>query len=155
MGDSEPGFPKPTVYFLQLLRTRSPLHDTWHPVMGHMDLDAHGKAETARACAERELLEETGLRLGDAVVRGFWSLEQVHPYFVQAINAIVLSPRFAVEVTPGWQPRLNDEHSQWRWVSEHDAREAFLWPGQRQAVEEVLVSLVRADAPEREHLRLR
>ncbi len=155
MGDSEPGFPKPTTYFLQLLRAHAPLAETWHPVMGHMDLDAAGRPETARACAERELREETGLSVADEVVQGFWSLEQVHPYFVQAINAIVLSPRFAVEVSPGWQPRLNDEHSRWRWVAEGEVGEACLWPGQRHAIEEVLESLVRLDAPEREHLRVR
>lgn len=174
MGDTEPGFPKESIYFLQLLRSRQPLAATWHPVMGHMDLDAGGHPETARMCAERELREEIGLSVQDASVRGFWALEQVHPFFVEAINSIVLSPRFAVEVVGNgqaerageakggggggrgnWQPRLNDEHSQWRWVAAGDLREAFLWPGQRRAAEEVLESVARSDAPEREHLRVR
>ena len=85
-----------------------------------------------------------------------WALEQVHPFFVPAIDAVVLSPRFALEVPAAFRPALNSEHSDYRWVDERDARDAasgcFMWPGQRQAIAEILESLARDDAPGRKSL---
>lgn len=156
MMEGELGAPtRPRVYFLQLLRSKEPLNNTWHPAMGHIDA-----GETAVACALREAHEELGLtpsHLADpARARGFWALEQVHPFFVPAIDAVVLSPRFALEVPAAFRPVLNSEHSDCRWVDERDARDAasgcFMWPGQRHAIAEILESLARDDAPGRKSL---
>lgn len=118
------------VQFLQLLRAGKRLGGTWHPLMGHAEAGEH-----AQACAVRELAEEVGLKPGDAAWLGFWQLEQVHPYFIASLDAVVLSPRFCVEVDAAWTPRLNDEHTDSRWV---DDPGAFMWPGQRAACAEVL-----------------
>ena len=133
------------VYFLQLLRARDPLGQTWQPVMGHAE-----KGEKAVACAVRELAEEVGLPKGDRALRGLWALEQVHPFFIAELDAIVMSPRFAAEVEPGWTPRLNDEHTAHRWVHFRDVvrpgggggEVAFMWPGQRAAAREIVESLM-------------
>jgi 8-oxo-dGTP pyrophosphatase MutT (NUDIX family) len=93
----------PGLELLQLRRARDPLRATWQPVMGHVE-----PGETAVACLWRELREETGLSPRDAL--GAWALEQIHPYFVADLDAVVMSPRFAVEVAPGWEPTLNHEH---------------------------------------------
>ena len=143
------------VYFLQLKRTREPLGGTWHPVMGHAE-----KGETAVQCAWRELSEEVGLRKGDAALRGVWALEQVHPFFIAELDAIVMSPRFAVEVSPDWTPRLNDEHAGHRWVHSRDAMRAsgegaFMWPGQRAAAREILESLLVEGSVCAERLRVK
>lgn len=134
--------------FLQLLRSSEPLKDTWHPVMGHIEA-----GETAVACAMRELEEEVGLRPGGKALKGMWALEQVHPFFVAAINQIVMSPRFAAEVMPSWKPRVNDEHSKARWVKRGDVAKRFMWPGQVAACVEV-AGLMRAGALSREMLRI-
>jgi dihydroneopterin triphosphate diphosphatase len=102
--------------------------------MGHVR-----EGERAVACAVRELGEEVGLRARDAI--GMWALEQVHPYFVPAWDAVVMSPRFAVEVAPEWTPVLNEEHVQYRWVADRDVDRAFLWPGQRACVGEIVEML--------------
>jgi hypothetical protein len=57
----------------------------------------------------------------------------------------VLSPRFAVEVSPGWEPTLNAEHDAHRWVPAGEARSHFLWPGQHAAIAELLATLARPD----------
>ena len=143
------------VYFLQLKRTREPLGGTWHPVMGHAE-----KGETAVQCAWRELSEEVGLREGDPALRGVWALEQVHPFFIAELDAIVMSPRFAVEVVPDWTPRLNDEHAGHRWVHARDAvrasgEGAFMWPGQRAAAREIVESLLVEGSVCAEKLRVK
>lgn len=135
------------VEFLQLLRAADPLGRTWQPIMGHVE-----SGETAVTTALRELREEVGLDArGPCSCAGLWALEQVHPFYIAAIDSIVMSPRFACEVTPGWTPRLNDEHLEWRWV--RDAA-AFMWPGQKRCVEEILADILPPDSASRERLRV-
>jgi dATP pyrophosphohydrolase len=134
------------VEFLQLLRASDPLGQTWQPIMGHIE-----PGETAVQTVLRELREEVGLDAAASDCVGLWALEQVHPFYIAAIDSIVMSPRFACEVGAGWSPRLNEEHSAWRWVG--DAR-AFMWPGQKRCVEEILEEIVRGDSLARERLRV-
>jgi dATP pyrophosphohydrolase len=134
------------VEFLQLLRASDPLGQTWQPIMGHVE-----PGESAVQTALRELREEVGLEVASPQCLGLWALEQVHPFYIAAIDSIVMSPRFACEVGAGWTPRLNEEHTAWRWVS--DAR-AFMWPGQKRCVEEILEEIVRGDSLSRERLRV-
>ncbi|MBC7773287.1 MAG: NUDIX domain-containing protein [Pyrinomonadaceae bacterium] len=123
----------PGIEFLQLLRTAEPMGGTWHPVMGHIEA-----GETAIDCAVRELQEEVGLVRSDPSLLRMFALEQVHPYFIPQINTIVLSPRFAAEVTPDWNPTLNDEHSAFQWTVESEVYRHFMWPGQMAACKEII-----------------
>lgn len=119
--------------FLQLFREGGRLSRTWQPVMGTIEA-----GETAHATAVRELWEEVGLKRSSGEILGMWALEQVSPFFLAQQDEIVLSPRFAVEVGPAWVPRLNEEHSAFRWIAGHQASRFFMWPGQLAAVKEVL-----------------
>lgn len=118
--------------FLQLLRADEPLRGTWHPVMGHAEA-----GEPALTAARRELAEEVGLQASDPALLSLRALEQIHPFYVAAVNAAVCSPRFVAEVAPAWQPTLGPEHTAARWVALGDAAGSFMWPGQRLVVEEV------------------
>lgn len=136
--------------FLQVRRSRPPLEGTWQPVMGHVEA-----GEPCWRAALRELAEEVGLEPGPMLL-GVWALEQVYPYYIAAIDSVVLGPRFVALASPEWQPRLNEEHRDWRWVPAGRAAGAggeFVWPGQRAAVREALELLLPGN-PAREHLRL-
>lgn len=139
----------PAVYFLQLLRAGPPLDGTWHPVMGHVHA-----GETAVDCALREMDEELGLRRSDAACRGLWALEQVHPFYIAAIDTVVMSPRFCAEVAPTWQPTLNAEHSAHRWVRADDVDAMFMWPGQKRCCREILREIIADASLSRETLRV-
>ena len=117
------------------VRGGAPLGGSWHPVMGHVE-----RGEKATDTLWRELREELGLEAKELV--GAWALEQVHPFFIAELDAIVMSPRFAAEVKPGWTPTLNEEHSAFRWVAARDAAEAFMWPGQISACREIVDRLL-------------
>lgn len=143
------------VEFLQLLRAKPPLNSTWHPVMGHIE-----PGETAVQCAVRELAEEVGLNATDdahpeSSLLGLWALEQVHPFFVAEIDAIVLSPRFAARVAPTWEPTLDASHAQHRWIPRDRVERFFMWPGQLAAIREITESLLPEQSLSRERLRLR
>ena len=118
--------------FLQLRRATAPLLGTWQPVMGHVR-----RRETAERAMWREVREETGLARASGEVLDAFALEQVHPFFVRELDAIVLSPRFAVQVAGTWVPMLNSEHDSVRWVRGSEATRAFVWPGQRAAIREL------------------
>ena len=115
---------------LQIRRTRDPAAGTWQPVMGHVE-----PGERAAETLWRELREEVGLERSGAVRA--WSLERVRPFFLAERDEIVLSPRFAIEVAPGWTPTLNDEHDAARWAPLAEAERWFMWPGQREAIGEI------------------
>jgi ADP-ribose pyrophosphatase YjhB (NUDIX family) len=146
--EAPPPVERAGVEFLQLLRAGEPLGGTWQPVMAHVE---HG--ETATQCAIREMREEVGLE--ESGVLGLWALEQVYPYFVAAIDAIVLSPRFAAEAPRGWEPRLNSEHTAARWVHERDVAATFMWPGQVACCREIVEFIVPEGSLARERLRIR
>jgi dATP pyrophosphohydrolase len=139
---------------LQLQRARRPLEGTWQPVMGHME-----PGETAVWAAVRELREEVGLDVREAggPSVGVWALEQVHPFYVAAIDSVVLSPRLVVQVAGTWAPRLNAEHRAFRWVCAEEALrtggQGCVWPGQRAAVREIM-DLLREENPSRDLQRV-
>lgn len=129
--------------FLQLLRSRNPLRNSWQPVMGHIEPGEH-----AVAAMVREVHEEVGLDLLAAASSshlGVYALEQVHPFYIAAIDCIVLSARFAIEVSPLWQPRLNAEHLQHRWVPQQQTGAMFTWPGQHASIAEACALLSGPD----------
>jgi len=105
--------------------------------------------ETAAQAAWREVREEVGLPPASLMER--LHLEEVHPYFVAAWDAVMLTPRFAARVPVGWEPVLSSEHTAWRWVSDEAA---FLWPGQQAAIRELRELLRPAHAARRAALRL-
>ena len=137
------------VRFLQLLRSGAPLDGTWQPVMGHVHA-----GETSAQCALREMREEIGLDAGDASLLGFWALEQVHPFYISAIDTVVMSPRFCAEVRAGWAPALNEEHTAHRWVHETEIDRDFMWPGQKACCREIVREIVADCSLSRERLRV-
>lgn len=138
--------PAGIVELLQLRRSRPPMAGAWHPVMGHIE-----PGERAVDTCWRELREELRLDRGQAI--NAWALEQVHPFFLAERNEIYLSPRFAVEVRPAWEPMLNHEHDAARWIRLADAPQHFLWPGQHASIAE-LATLLAEGSPLREALRI-
>ncbi|MFM9958378.1 MAG: NUDIX domain-containing protein [Phycisphaerales bacterium] len=148
---AEPGLARDAapIEFLQLLRATDPLAQTWQPIMGHVE--PADPPETAVQTALRELREEVGLVIPSPHCLGLWALEQVHPFYIAAIDTIVMSPRFACEVTADWLPTLNDEHLEWRWVREAIA---FMWPGQRRCLEEIIEHIAPANSLSSERLRV-
>ncbi len=136
--------------FLLLRRTKAPLEGTWQPVLGHCE-----RGEGSVACVVRELREEIGLDARDgARCDGMYALEQVRPFYVWRIDAVVLGPRFAAVVRDGFEPVLNGEHDGHRWVLLSDAVREAHWPGQRDALAEIRWLLSDEGRSARDSLRV-
>lgn len=110
-----------------LVALRSPeRHGYWNLVAGGIEA-----GESPLRAALRELREETGLE-GQAVQPISLELGYRRPEG----DWVTLHP-FAVEVPPGWEPVLNEEHVDHRWCSEAEALRLLAYPEPRAAVREV------------------
>lgn len=141
--------PRGPVMFLQLLRAKDvALPDTWQPVMGHIEQD-----EKAWEAAVRELREETGYARGAGLLN-LWQLETPNIFFLHTHEAIVMSPCFAAEVSPEVEPTLDATHQAARWIPHDAVGRAFLWPGQRQAIRQVMEDVLSPTSPVERLLRI-
>ena len=93
----------------------------WHTIAGTVEA-----GEASDAAALRELREETGLDAGElqplgefAYVRESWEEQPGLRVHVRA---------FLVDVGPTWEPKLNEEHDEYRWLGREDAAELLFWP---------------------------
>ena len=130
---------------LLLLRRRpgARLGGTWQAVHGKVEA-----GESAWQTALRELREETGL-----APTAFWQLESVNTFYMAAPDRVMLCPCFAAEVDRRATVTLSDEHTEHRWEPAERAMAEFMWPGQRQAVRELLEHIVTPSGAE-PHLRI-
>ncbi|HEX7008734.1 MAG TPA: NUDIX domain-containing protein [Phycisphaeraceae bacterium] len=129
--------PRGEVRFLQLRRAvQATLPQTWQPVMGHVEA-----GETAAQAALRELREETGYCVERGLM-GLWQLETPSVYFLHRQESVMISPCFAAQVDPAVEPVLDASHDAARWVERAMADRAFLWPGQRAAVTQIVRDLL-------------
>ncbi len=83
----------------------------WHVISGGVE-----QGETDEAAAIRELHEETGLET---------TVEPLHSSFVH--NGIHVEC-FLAEAPAGWEPVLDWEHDDYRWLPRDAAAELLYWP---------------------------
>jgi 8-oxo-dGTP pyrophosphatase MutT (NUDIX family) len=91
---------------------RSPENDAyWHQIAGGVE-----DGETFAEAAVRELREETGLEAPVQPLDAPFTYESVH---VEA---------FLVDAPADWEPTLDWEHDEYRWLPREEAAELLHWP---------------------------
>jgi 8-oxo-dGTP pyrophosphatase MutT (NUDIX family) len=117
--------------WLVLHRTRT-FEAYWHVVAGAVE-----PGETAAEAAARELAEETGLEAAVLDLGRTFEYplaeesEAVRSRFAADVTAVRVDA-FLAEAPPGWEPRLNDEHDEYRWCSPDEAEALLFWPEPRE-----------------------
>jgi 8-oxo-dGTP pyrophosphatase MutT (NUDIX family) len=119
--------------YLVLLRSPQKL-GYWHLVAGGVDWDE----EPAEAAA-RELEEETGLVTVPHLLGGFLSYdlagdpEPVRARFPTGTERITVWP-FVADAPAGWEPELDDEHVEARWLERDAAIAQLRYPEPQEAI---------------------
>jgi dihydroneopterin triphosphate diphosphatase len=129
-----------------LMAQRAPgryMGGTWQLVSGGLE-----PGETAWAAALRELREETGL-----APREFFRLSTLTSFYRPDNDSLNQAPMFCALVDVEAVVRINHEHTAAEWVKLDDASSRLMWPGDRQALEEVRRVILVHD-PAREYLRI-
>jgi len=115
-----------------LLLRRSPERGGfWQQVTGRVEA-----GETPLEAARRELGEETGAAAEPA------PLDYVHAFALEPAMAARLGGglrlarehAFAVALPSGFEPRMGDEHVEWRWFDPEQAQRLLPWAGLRRAI---------------------
>ena len=107
--------------FLLFLRSPKTIYaHQWRMVGGKVK-----EEEKAWEAALRELKEETSL-----APKSFWTIPSINTFYEANSDQIHHIPAFAVEVTSKEEPVLNDEHTQFRWISIEELDSYLHWPEQ-------------------------
>lgn len=108
----------------------------WHLVAGALE-----PGEQPLDAARRELVEEVALddaQVVDLERSYVYSLAdeppEVRARFAPEVEEIAVTS-FVVEVAPGWEPTLDDEHVSYRWCSPREALSLLRYPEPRDAVQ--------------------
>ena len=93
----------------------------WHTIAGGVE-----PGEAFHVAALRELREETGL---DAVeLRPIGEFAYTRESWEDEPGLRVHVAAFLIDVEPRWEPELNEEHDDYRWLRRDEAAELLFWP---------------------------
>jgi dihydroneopterin triphosphate diphosphatase len=106
---------------LIMKRVGEPMHGQWFQCAGRIEA-----GETAWQAALRELKEEANL-----TPRAFYSAEICDQFYSHQADAIMLFPVFVAYIDEADEVTLNEEHSEYKWMSRNEAETHLPFPNQR------------------------
>jgi 8-oxo-dGTP pyrophosphatase MutT (NUDIX family) len=93
----------------------------WHTIAGKIE-----DGEAPEAAAIRELREETGLET--TALESLGEFAYVREEWEAGAGLRVHVAAFLIDVELGWEPTLNEEHEEYRWLRRDAAAELLFWP---------------------------
>jgi dihydroneopterin triphosphate diphosphatase len=113
--------------------TRCPL--AWETVHGRLEA-----GEEPEHAAVREVREETGLEISR-----LYNVT-VQPFYLHASHTVQLAVVFAAFVDDTAEVVLGPEHQRSEWLTVEGALSRFVWPRERQALQDIVQLLAGGDA---------
>lgn len=123
---------------LIMKRVGDPLDGEWFQVAGRIE-----DGETAWAAALRELEEEASL-----VPQRFYAAEICEQFYSHEVDAIIVMPVFVAFVDDTAQVVLNEEHSEYKWMTLNEAQSVLPFLGQRRVLAQVWEDFVDSEPTE-------
>ncbi len=111
--------------FLLLKRATNKIYaNQWRMVGGKVE-----EGEAYWEAAQRELKEETGFS-----PVSFWVIPSVNSFYEAKTDQIHHIPAFAAKVDLGIDPELDEEHTQFKWISRGQVDKFLVWPEQKRLI---------------------
>ena len=111
--------------FLLFLRSSKKIYaHQWRMIGGKVQ-----EGEKYWESALRELKEETGLEPQE-----FWTIPSVNTFYEAKTDQIHNIPAFAVSLYDDSTPELDDEHTEYRWISIDELDSYLVWPEQKRLI---------------------
>ncbi|HCD52168.1 MAG TPA: NUDIX domain-containing protein [Balneolaceae bacterium] len=111
--------------FLLFLRSSKKIYaNQWRMIGGKVE-----EGEPYWKAALREFNEETGLSPDN-----FWVIPSVNTFYEAQSDQIHQIPAFAIEIAPDKTPVLDDEHTDFRWISIEELDSYLSWPEQKRLI---------------------
>ncbi|GAB5408894.1 MAG: NUDIX domain-containing protein [Balneolaceae bacterium] len=111
--------------FLLFLRSSKKIYaNQWRMIGGKVE-----EGEKYWQAALRELNEEAGLS-----PEVFWSIPSVNTFYEAKSDQIHHIPAFAVELKSNSIPQLDDEHTDYQWISIEELDSYLNWPEQKRLI---------------------
>ncbi len=111
--------------FLLFLRSSAKIYaHQWRMVGGKVK-----EGEAYWEAALRELKEETSV-----TPKAFWTIPSVNTFYEAKSDQIHQIPAFAAEFDPDDKPVLNEEHTEYRWISVEELDSYLSWPEQKRLI---------------------
>lgn len=131
----------------QLLMARRAEHSymggTWHVISGGIECN-----EAAWQAALREMHEETSLAAEE-----LYCLDTVTTFYRPGNDSLNIAPMFCAIVNEDAVVTLNSEHTAFEWIDVDEADSRLMWPGDRQALEEVRTTIL-TDSIAKQYMRI-
>jgi len=125
--------------FLMMKRAAGKIYEgQWRMVGGKVQDD-----EAYWQAALRELDEETSL----PVIK-MWTVPSLNHFYEAKTDSILLIPAFAAEIPHDAEPKLDEEHTTWKWMRYEECKTAIMWPEQKRLlgiIEQIVTSNQIAD----------
>jgi 8-oxo-dGTP pyrophosphatase MutT (NUDIX family) len=123
-----------TLRFLVFLRNKSKIYSgQWRMVGGKVQ-----ENETYWKAALREIREETSL-----IPNEFWVIPSLNQFYEPQTDLILSIPAFAARIPLDADIKLNDEHSEYKWIGIQDIHQYIPWPEQRRLMH-VVYDIIRS-----------
>jgi dihydroneopterin triphosphate diphosphatase len=131
--------------FLQMLR--NPMTATMGGVWG-MPGGAIEDGERPSEAARRELFEEAGL-----VPLELYLLDFISSFYSESLDAIIHGVNYCAIVDPNAEVTLNDEHTEYRWLTIDEAESYLVWGSELDAMK-AIKRIVIGGSASKEKLRV-
>jgi dATP pyrophosphohydrolase len=115
-----------------LLKRAITFKGQWCQVSGGIE-----QGETAWQAALREIQEETGL-----VPKELFSADVLEQFYEIDKDAVWIAPVFVAFVSNSVEVTLNDENSEFKWVSFAEAKTMLPFPGQKKILDSIYENFV-------------